>query len=65
MLIEREWKSSFLAVGFFMPPTFEVGGAYWFGPVLPCFCVSVMLCIWSRTVGDRILKFNIWNVHEK
>ena len=27
--------------------------------------ISVTLCIWSRTVQDKILKFNIWNKHEK
>ena len=51
---------------FFYDPNFaEDEGPYWFGPVCLCICVSVMLCIRSRTVRDRILKFNIWNVCEK
>ena len=37
----------------------EVEGTYWFGPIRVW---SVTLCIRSRTVRDRILKFDIWNM---
>ena len=43
----------------------EVEGAYWFGPVCLWVAASVTLCIPSRTVRDRILKFNIWNKRAK
>ena len=47
---------------FYYGPNFEeVEEAYWFGPVRPW----ITLCIWSRTVRDRILKFDIWNKFEK
>ena len=47
-------------------PNFEEDkGADWFGPVCLCVGLSIRLCILSRTVRDRILKFNIWNKHEK
>ena len=51
---------------FHYAPNFEeVEGAYWFGPVRPCVRVGVTLCIGSRTVRDRILKFDMWNKYEK
>ena len=40
----------------------DVEGAYWFGPV--CVCLGHTLER-SRTVRDRILKFDIWNKYEK
>ena len=46
----------------------EVEGAYWFGPVRPCMVYGVWcvtLCIRSRMVRDRILKFDILNRNEK
>ena len=60
-----------------MPNHEEVEGAYWFESVCACTCLSVCLsvyvsvrlsvtlCMQSRMVRGRILKFNIWNVHEK
>ena len=30
-----------------------------------CVSASVTLCIWTRMVWDSVLKFNIWNKHEK
>ena len=51
--------------GFLCPPASKiqlwVEGACWFQPVcLWVGAVSITLCIWSR-----ILKFHIWNKHEK
>ena len=45
-------------------PLKEVEEAYWFWPVCLSMHASVTLCILSRTVRDRILKFNVWNKHE-
>ena len=52
---------SFWGVVFYAPNFEEVEGAYWFGPLRACVCPSVTLCIRSRTVRDRILKFDMWN----
>ena len=46
---------------FYAPNFKEVEGAYWFGPVR-LWCVS--LCIRSRMLRDRILKFYMWNKYE-
>ena len=46
---------------FYAPNFKEVEGAYWFGPVR-LWCVT--LCIRSRTLRDRILKFYMWNKYE-
>ena len=55
-----------LAESFYAPNFEEVEGAYWFGPVCLWLGVSVRYaCIRSRTVEDRILKFGMWNKHEK
>ena len=56
---------------FYAPNFEEVEGAYWFGPVCGlsvCACMRVCIryaCIRSKRVKDRILKFNMWNKHEK
>ena len=42
---------------FYAPNFEEVEEAYWFGPVH----AWVTLCIRSRMVRDRILKFGMWN----
>ena len=46
----------------FMPPTSKKlrgEGAYWFGPVHACVRALVTLCMRSRTVRDRISKFDM------
>ena len=54
---------------FYAPNFEEVEGAYWFGPVRPSVRLSVRNTFWqlrnSRTPYARILKFNIWHIHEK
>ena len=58
---------SFLSVLHSYAPNLDrVEGAYWFGPVRLCVCVSVLCdtCIRSQTVRDRILKFYMWNKYE-
>ena len=51
----------------------KVEGAYWFGPVrgsvCPWVCPSVRACIRytcirSKMIRDRILKFDMWSIHE-
>ena len=61
------YKLVFVSMFYYAPNFEEIEGAYWFGAVHASISVraSVTLCIQSRTVRDRILKFNIWNVHEK
>ena len=51
----------------FMPPTSKkLSGHIGLSmSVVLCVCASVTLWIRSRTVRDRILKFNTWNLHEK
>ena len=44
---------------FYAPNFQDVEGAYWFEPLRPCMRASVTLCIRSRTVRDRILKFDM------
>ena len=55
------------AVKYFYAPNFkEVEEVYWLMG-LPSVCVHpwVTRCIRSRTVRDRILKFEMWNKCEK
>ena len=47
---------------FYAPNFEEVEEAYWFGP---CVHAWVTLCIRSRTVRDRILKFDMCNKYGK
>ena len=55
--------------GFYALSLEEVEEAYWFGSVRPCVhaCVRpcITLCMLSRTIRDRILKFDMWNKYEK
>ena len=55
---------------FLYAPNFEeVEEAYWFGPVRPsmraCVRAWVTLCMQSKRVRSRILKFDMWNKYEK
>ena len=54
---------------YYVPNVEEVDGAYWFVPVYGggggggvVDCASVSLCIQSRAVKYRILKFDTWNI---
>ena len=58
---EGPWKL------FFMPQTSKkLRGHIGLGLCVHlCVCLSILFCIWSRKIRDRILKFDIWDVLEK
>ena len=52
----------YIVLDYFYAPNFEEDEeAYWFGPFCVCVHPWVTLCIQSRMVRDRILKFDMWN----
>ena len=52
----------YIVLDYFYAPNFEEDEeAYWFGPFCVCVHLWVTLCIQSRMVRDRILKFDMWN----